>query len=118
MSLKYVNRFDIPLPLRDFKDYFLTIPEIAPGVLQGLAGFFMQLQIPYPDVEAMLVLTQTLVPPPKAGLVSVVLDIELGRANNIPSDDDGLWQLLDQLREKKNSIFEACITDAARGLIL
>jgi len=118
LSLKYVNRFDIPLPIRDFKDFFLTIPEVSPGMPQGLAGFFMQLQIPYPELQSMLVLTQTLVPPPQAGLVSVVLDIEMVCANNVPSDDEAIWKLLNQLRQKKNEIFEACITDAARELIL
>jgi uncharacterized protein (TIGR04255 family) len=63
-------------------------------------------------------LTQTLVPPPQAGLVSVVLDIEMVCANNVPSDDEAIWKLLNQLRQKKNEIFEACITDAARELIL
>ncbi|HEV2293397.1 MAG TPA: TIGR04255 family protein [Tepidisphaeraceae bacterium] len=117
VAVKYINRFDIPLPIRDLKDFFRTNPEVSPDMPQGLAAFFMQLQIPYPDLESMLILTQTLVPPPQAGLVSVVLDIDLFRANNLPTSDEAIWQLLEQLREKKNEIFEACITDAARELI-
>ena len=117
IGIKYVNRFDIPLPLRDFKDFFRTTPEVSPAMPQGLAGFFMQLQIPYPDSQAMAVITQTLVPPPRAGLVSVVLDIDLSRASNLPGEDPAIWELLNQLRSVKNSIFEGCITDAARELI-
>jgi uncharacterized protein (TIGR04255 family) len=57
------------------------------------------------------------VPPPQTGLVSVVLDIQFVSGNNVPSEEDGIWQTFEQLRTKKNDVFEACITDAARELI-
>jgi uncharacterized protein (TIGR04255 family) len=117
VTLKYVNRFDIPLPIADFKDYFLTVPEVAPGLPQQLAGFFMQVQIPYSDPTAMLVLTQTLVPPPAMGIGSVALDINLSVDNNVFGTDDELWLLLDKFRDRKNSVFEACLTPKARELI-
>ena len=38
VALRYINRIEIPLPMRDFKDYILTTPEIAPGLPQELAN--------------------------------------------------------------------------------
>jgi uncharacterized protein (TIGR04255 family) len=117
LTIKYVNRFDIPLPVKDLKDFFRTVPEISPDMPQDLSGFFMQLLIPYPELMSMLVLTQTLVPPPRTGIVSVGLDIELNCMNNVPFEDDDIWNFFEKFRVAKNSIFEASITDAARELI-
>jgi uncharacterized protein (TIGR04255 family) len=117
ISLRYLNRLDIPLPMGDFKDYFRTVPEVAPGLPQSLAGFFMQLQIPCADPPAMLVLTQTMVPPPTMGLVSVALDINLTIDNDFSNDEDRLWSVLGSFRDRKNEVFESCLTEKARELV-
>ena len=56
LALRYINRIEIPLPIRDFKDYLLTIPEIAPGLPQALSNFIMRLVIPNPEMEATAVI--------------------------------------------------------------
>ncbi|MEO6203444.1 MAG: TIGR04255 family protein [Nitrospirales bacterium] len=117
LALRYINRLDLPLPLKDFKDYLRTIPEISPNMSQGLSGYFMQLQLPQPDLEAMLVLNQTLIPPPGPNLVSVVLDFDLFCKDNVPSEDQDIWKRFETLRTRKNEVFEACITDKTRRLI-
>jgi uncharacterized protein (TIGR04255 family) len=120
VAVRYINRLELPLPLKDFKDYLLTVPEVSPHLPQGLSNYFMQLQIPQEDIKAMLVLNQQLVtpnldPPPRT--VSVILDIDLFRAQELPQDEHGLWSFLQELHDKKNEIFEACITDLTRELI-
>ncbi len=117
LALRYINRLDLPLPLRDFKDYLRTIPEISPNMSQGLSGYFMQLQLPQPDLEAMLRLNQTLIPPPGPNLVSVVLDFDLFCKDNVPSEDQDIWKRFELLRTRKNEVFEACITNKTRRLI-
>ena len=62
LGLRYINRIEIPLPMRDFKDYILTVPEIAPGVPQGLERFFMRLVIPSDEAQAVAVVTQSMEP--------------------------------------------------------
>jgi len=117
LALRYINRLDLPLPLKDFKDYLRTTPEISPKMSQGLSGYFMQLQLPQPDLEAMLVLNQTLIPPPGPNLVSVVMDFDLFCKDNVPNDDQDIWKRFEILRTRKNEIFEACITNKTRRLI-
>lgn len=120
IGVRYINRIVIPLPLKDFKDYLLTVPEIAPSLTQSVSSFFMQLHIPQEDILSLLVLNQQLIPP--RDLISVtsipiVLDIDLFRFVDIPQEDDKIWELFELLRTKKNNIFEGCITDATRELI-
>jgi uncharacterized protein (TIGR04255 family) len=117
IALRYINRLDLPLPIKDFKDYLRTIPEISPDMAQGLSGYFMQLQLPQPDLEAMLHLNQTLIPPPGPNLVSVVLDFDLFCKDNVPSEDKDIWKQFETLRKRKNEVFEACITNKTRRII-
>ncbi len=116
LALRYVNRIDIPYQNVDLKDYFRTSPEIAPELPQELAGFFMQLQLPCPELNAYALLNQTTVPPAREGVVSVVLDVDLFRTQEPPQDEQAVWDYFETLHRGKNEVFEACITDSTRKL--
>jgi uncharacterized protein (TIGR04255 family) len=117
VAVRYINRLDLPLPVADFEDYLCTVPKLSPGLPQGLTGYFMQLQIPQEDLDAMLILNEGIVPPPAPDLASVVLDIDLHRDVSLPPGDEKVWAFLDDFRWRKNEVFEACITDAMRRMI-
>jgi uncharacterized protein (TIGR04255 family) len=117
VAVRYVNRLDLPSPVKELKDYLRTFPEVAPGLPQELAGFSMQLLIPQQDIQATLALREMAVPPAAPGVESVILDIDLFRTEEIPSDDAGIWAFIESLRTRKNEIFEACITDRTREVI-
>jgi len=55
-------------------------------------------------------------PAPLINHVSMVLDIDVFRTDQIPGRDADLWDCIDTVRSLKNAIFEACITDEARKL--
>ena len=118
-SVRYINRLDLPLDAShtlDFKDYLRTVPEVSDGMIQGLNGFFMQIQIPQTDLGAILLLNEGIIPTSQEGYVSVLLDIDLSYDANFTSDAN-IWNTLDNLRLRKNEIFEACITDKLRELL-
>jgi uncharacterized protein (TIGR04255 family) len=117
VALRYINRLDLPLPVVELKDYLRTCPEVSPDLPRELEGFFLQLNIPQPDIKTSLLLRETVVPPAAPGVASVVLDIDLFRSHDIPPDDAGMWAFLESLRARKNKIFEACITDRTRQVI-
>jgi uncharacterized protein (TIGR04255 family) len=117
VAVRYINRLDIPLPLRDFKDYLRTIPEVSSDLPQGLSGFFMQIKIPQDDLGGMLVVNEAIVPPPQPGVVSVLLDIDIFRDTDVPGEDHELWDFFEKLRLRKNEVFEACITEQMKELI-
>lgn len=116
LAVRYINRLDLPLPLSDLKDYLKTVPEISPELPQGLSSYVMQLHIPYDD-KATLVLNEALTPPPNPYVISVVLDIDLFREIDTPLSEQEIWDYFEVLRNKKNEIFLACITEKTKELI-
>ncbi|MFA7341105.1 MAG: TIGR04255 family protein [Candidatus Obscuribacterales bacterium] len=116
VGLRYLNRIDIPLPVRDVRDFLRTYPEISSDMDQAITGYLMQLQCPQPQIDALAVITQAIVAPPRPDVVSIILDIDVARSVNLPSEDSQIWELFEQLRYHKNSIFEASITNRAREL--
>ena len=115
-ALRYVNRIDVPAPLTNIEDYLRTYPSIAAALPQMTDGYFMQLGIPFEKIGARALITETIIPPAREGFVSIVLDIDTFREYPAPTSEEEAWQLLEQLRDLKNEIFEACITDKSRGL--
>jgi uncharacterized protein (TIGR04255 family) len=116
IGARYVNRIDIPSSSIDFKDFFRTIPEVSPDLPQGLSGYFMQLQIPQEDIEAMVLINQFMAPPQSSENVSVILDIDVFQ-EPLQIVDDSFWASLEILHAKIDNVFEACITDRTRELI-
>lgn len=116
LAVRYVNRLDLPLPVTDLKEYLRTVPEVSSDLPQGLAAYFMQLRIPQEDINSVLLINQTIIEPAKPGVASVVLDIDVFRFDDPPADEQGIWDFLEVLRERKNHVFEACITRKAREL--
>ncbi|MFM2430785.1 MAG: hypothetical protein RLZZ511_1998 [Cyanobacteriota bacterium] len=116
IGARYVNRIDIPSTSIDFKDFFRTIPEVSPDLPQGLSGYFMQLQIPQEDIEAMVLINQFMAPPQSSESVSVILDIDVFQ-EALQIVDDSFWASLEILHAKIDNVFEACITNKTRELI-
>jgi uncharacterized protein (TIGR04255 family) len=116
IALRYINRIEIPLPLRDFKDYILTTPEIAPDLPQALEHFFMQLVIPYPEAQVKAVITQTMQNPTKDNRLPLILDIDVWQEVNYEGQANEMWAPFEKLREIKNDIFQKSITDKAKEL--
>lgn len=117
IAVRYINRLDISGPAIEIGNYLKTFPQISADLPQLLSNYFMQLQIPVPDLMGMLVINQTIVPPPGPDIVSVLLDIDLFRETQIPQDESELWELFEQLRHRKNAAFMACITEKTKELI-
>lgn len=116
VSLRYINQLDLPSNLRDFSDYIRTFPTISSDLPQQLSGFFMQVQIPQPDLQALLILNETLLPPTDPKVLSIVLDTDIVKIEDFASDE-AAWTTLDALRIRKNLIFEGSITNNTRDLI-
>ena len=103
--------------MRDFKDYILTIPEIAPGLPQGLANFFMRLIIPVPTMNAIAIVTEAFDPPTASSAVlPFIFDIDVSCEALFDVDAVEVWETLEKLRELKNEIFFKSITDRAKEL--
>ena len=118
LAVRYINRLDLPMPVHDLKEYLRTVPEVSPDLPQDLAGCFMQLRIQQCDLQSCLLLTEAIIEPAKPGVASVVLDIDVFRVDEVPTEEKAIWSVLEELRGRKNEVFEACITDKARELFV
>lgn len=116
LAVRYINRLDLPFPVTELKDYLRTVPEVSSDLPQELAGYFMQLRIPQEDINSVLLINQAIIEPAEPGVASVVLDIDVFRVDDPPTDEKDIWDFFEVLRECKNHVFEACITPKAREL--
>lgn len=117
LALRYINRIEIPLPLKDFKEYTLTIPDIAPGLPNAMSSMFMQLVVPDEKIGATAIITET-VEPLKEGqsLLGFIFDIDVFRKISAQPDDNKIWEIMEDLRAFKNQIFKKSLTDKCKEL--
>ncbi|HTA41392.1 MAG TPA: TIGR04255 family protein [Bryobacteraceae bacterium] len=105
LAVRYINRIELE-PGVDFKESILTVPEIAPGIPQGLPEYFMRLVIPHESGSTAIV-TQASLPP----TFDMLFDIDVFRFTDIrASDFEEIWPTLEELRAYKNVIFFNSIT--------
>jgi uncharacterized protein (TIGR04255 family) len=121
IGLRYINRIDIP-KIRDVsvrpQDYLMFVPPIVAGFDDPPSAWQMHLTSNFIKHKLSVNLAAATVESPLIGHVSFLLDCDLYRYQvDVPQANAHIWVLLDQFRESKNEIFEACITDSTRRLI-
>lgn len=121
VGVRFVNRIDIRKPQIEIKDYLRTSVDISPYLPQAVSGYFAQVGVPLPDFGAKSTITSAIVDSDEPGVTSLILDIDVTREVSLipesPTFEKDLLATLARLREAKNFVFEACITDATRGLM-
>jgi uncharacterized protein (TIGR04255 family) len=120
VAVRFINQFNFPGDKVEPELYLNTYANISDKLkdeLRQIGPFLMSLRLPQNDLRGWMVLNEALGPQKSPGTVPIILDFDLFVENpDIPSED-GLWTLLERLRERKNIYFEACITDKTRELI-
>lgn len=117
LAVRFINRLIIPGATQDLTDYVRVLPVFSTDMNpSALSRFFMQLEIPQPDIEgAVAVVNQALLPAtPDATERAIVLDVDLFRTANFEPQGSDIWDAFEVLHERKNRIFEASITDRMR----
>jgi uncharacterized protein (TIGR04255 family) len=121
LGVRFINRIDIPQAPIEIKDYLRTAIDVSPYLPQVNTSYFLQVVVPLLNFDASATITSTVIPPSSAETTSLILDIDAWRQLDVQLGDDAgnerLREALEELRAAKNFVFEACITDATRGLI-
>lgn len=122
IGVRFVNH--IPMPNRpvEIKDYLRISVDIPAQLPQTLSGLFMQVDIPLAAQEAQATVTSTFIEGTKeqpGGWMLLDIDVKtlVNRGTADPAFDEVITATLDRLRLAKNYVFEACVTDATRGLM-
>jgi len=114
IAVHYINRLDIPSPLRDLGDY-LTAPPVLPETLpQELSQYLLRLLVHENDLAAGII--QALVKSPKRAHIGIILDIDVFKVSEGGINDESIWPTFDRLRELKNRIFFGLITEETTRL--
>lgn len=118
LGLRNINRIELPVPFRNSSEYFLTGPDVGPGIPHGVSSFFMRLVMPQVESSAIAVVTMAM-DASQASTTSlpVVFDIDVSMEDVMydPASDE-LWTSFEELRRIKNTIFFNSITDATKEL--
>jgi len=122
LGLRYINAIELPLGA-DFKEYLLTVPEIAPGVPQSLEDFLVRLAIPIERFNCKAIVTETMKPIKNKKTNDIesrkfhfILDIDVFRKGIFRPDSTDIWEAFELLRDAKNEIFYESLTDKAKEL--
>lgn len=121
IGIRYLNRIDIPLEglsQVDLAIYLALRPQIPATISNGpIAGYMVQATLPTDTQPWFTTVASTIVmPPPLLNHVSLMLDIDVFRTEQIPGNQAELWQMISDARSIKNRVFERCITDESRKL--
>jgi uncharacterized protein (TIGR04255 family) len=117
IGVRYINRIDIPLePLVTYYEHYVTVYPAVPKELDPCIRHSVNIQVKLDDIDSDLKVKTAMVESPIPVHVAIVLDIDVSKTFAEPSSDERLFDFLTEAREKKNQIFEACITDKARAL--
>lgn len=120
-ATRYINRIIVPYGM-DVSEYLNLTPNL-PTLLARTEGYFCQLVCPQTDLgpEWKAIVNTGIeagsFQKPDAESAGVLLDIDLFCVAPISTDQESVVRMLDQLRLRKNQIFEACITDKVRETI-
>lgn len=117
VALRYINKINIPMPIRDFAD-FLTAPPIVPEALpQGVSSFLTRVVIPEPYIPANAVITQVLEPIIKPDFIPIILDIDVNNSKPEGIEEHEAWELLEKFRHFKNKIFFNSISEKLKEML-
>lgn len=117
IGLRFINRIDIPI-VDDKVEHekYLNIYARLPELIGSVNGYSTQIGTEINDIKCLLKVNSGTVRAPILEHSSFLLDIDFGRMLDVPQRDEDILALLNEIRVKKNEVFEACITKRARKL--
>ncbi len=118
-AIRYINLITIPQNIVEPSDYFNLYPKLPDGLSQDISAMTMRLLMSQKDIGAKAVITQALADEQKPNTISIVLDIDLFQEIHYKKNEySKMFEALEKMRERKNEIFEGCITDKTRELFV
>lgn len=116
VALRYINKFDIPLPIRDFNEYLSAAPIVPEGLPQGISSFLTRVVIHEPELDGVAIITQAFEQIVDPNFLPIILDIDVFKQESKGITEEEAWKILEKLRNVKNKIFFASITEKVKEL--
>lgn len=119
LAVRYINKIAVPQHI-NLDEYLNLSPRIKEGVGSHVEGYFMQLVLAQRDLgpDWKVIVNTGIEGSPIPEQMTVLLDIDAFCTRAVGAiDSDQIWSTLEQLRDRKNSIFESAITEEVRRMI-
>jgi uncharacterized protein (TIGR04255 family) len=97
--------------VKDLVEYLEAPPRLREPISQLIRDFLTRVNVRDDKRNASAVIVQALEPRMGPDMISLLLDIDASREINEELDDTELLTVFEQLRELKNEIFFASITE-------
>lgn len=117
IGVRYINRIDIPMLDKNVEhETYLNVYPKLPDIIPHVGAYAVQAVSSFEDIGCKLTLNSAAVPAPILDHASFIVDQDIAREIDPPQSEKAIFQLLNEIRMKKNAVFEACVTDRARDL--
>jgi uncharacterized protein (TIGR04255 family) len=117
LGLNYLNQIFLPLgsPFETYLHAYIEVPAALP---QNVNTYNLSFQLSWPKEDGVFAfIGQALGPPLKEGFVTIILNIQAFKRVGKPAREvtnEEIWDTFSTLRDVKNCVFEACISDLVR----
>jgi uncharacterized protein (TIGR04255 family) len=115
-AVRYINRIEIPLPIRDLAEYVTTQPVMPQHYPQAMRGFLTRLVLEEPDDDRVRAIVTQSTDRSVESKYPIILDIDVFDTTSYECAGDEYWDALERLRGLKNRIFFSTITDKCAEL--
>jgi uncharacterized protein (TIGR04255 family) len=105
LAVRYINAINIPVGA-DYDEYLTTGPRVPKLVPPIVVSFLQRVVVPFEQVSAHAIITQTLEMPTPAAL-----DIDVFAECSLEGASADIWSRLEQLRNIANRIFFSSLTE-------
>jgi uncharacterized protein (TIGR04255 family) len=121
IGVRYIDRLDVPLggeEVFDYREFVTVAPNPFPFDHGPISGISLSASTVVEGGNFGVVLNFAVGPSPVPESVSLFLDTEIFNQvqATLPKAESEIWIQLSEMRDWKNRVFEASITDKARSL--
>lgn len=110
VAVRYINKLNISMPIRDFGDYLTAPPTVSEKLPQGVGSFLSRIVLHEPSISANIIITQAL-EQIVDDVAPIILDIDVFKLQTKGIEEKDAWETLEKLRNLKNKVFFNSITD-------
>ena len=111
MAVRYVNRLQLPSPA-DLSKYLEVPPTLPPPLSHRMQEYLTRFVIVDRDRDASAVIIQALERSLDSAVMSLLFDIDAFRDDALAPDDSSIPDVFQRLRDLKNEIFFATLTES------
>lgn len=117
VATRFINNLKLPMDQgSSYQEYLHKLVDVPDEAPQAVASFFQRFELFDVKSDARVILTVALDRASSEERAPVIVDIDAFRVIELETQDSGLWDILEALRELKNRCFFGSITEAAARL--